>query len=62
MGNGDNEDVSGAEVEGALGASTIGKIAEQIGVDKGQASALLASVLPRIIDQLTPHGKVADEE
>ena len=62
VGTGDNEDVSGEEVEGALGASTIGKIAEQLGVDKSQASGLLASVLPKIIDQLTPQGKVADGE
>lgn len=62
VGSGDNEDVSGEEVEGALDDSTLGKIAEKLGVEKSQASGLLASVLPNIINQLTPQGKVEDDE
>ena len=58
VGTGTNQEVSGGEIKDAMDDNLLGSIAEKLGVDKDQASGLVASVLPKLIDQLTPGGKV----
>jgi uncharacterized protein YidB (DUF937 family) len=55
--NGQNEEVSGDDVENALGADTIDDLAKEAGVSKDEAKGGLASILPGIVDKLTPGGK-----
>lgn len=61
IGAGKNEKVSGKQVEGALGSDFIGKLAKKVGIDPAQASAALATYLPKVIDALTPDGKPDDD-
>jgi len=41
-----------------LGPDQINALASKIGVDPAQASHFLAEYLPKVVDKLTPEGKV----
>ena len=56
--NGRNLPVSGEQVGNVLGGSALHALAAQLGVSPQQASGSLASVLPQLIDQLTPNGQL----
>lgn len=56
--NGQNLPVSGEQVGNVLGGSALHDLAAQLGVSPQQASGSLASVLPQLIDQLTPNGQL----
>lgn len=58
VGVGANQPVSGAQISSALGPSTIGAVASALGVPHGPASDALASVLPQLINHMTPAGQV----
>jgi uncharacterized protein YidB (DUF937 family) len=55
---GANETVSPDEVHQALGDDTIGQLAQQTGMSHEAVKGGLASMLPGLIDQLTPGGSV----
>jgi hypothetical protein len=52
--------VSGDQISNALGADKVQDIAGKLGVSGNQVSDGLASLLPQIIDKLTPHGQVPE--
>lgn len=58
VGTGGNLPLSSAQIQAALGASTVGAIAAKLGLDSHAAASKLATVLPQIVDQLTPDGEV----
>jgi uncharacterized protein YidB (DUF937 family) len=58
VGMGDNQPISGDQIQKALGSDQISALAARIGVDPALASNFLAEYLPKIIDKLTPTGKV----
>ncbi|MGI9201207.1 MAG: YidB family protein [Woeseiaceae bacterium] len=60
LGNGENASVAPEQLESALGSDTISKFAEQAGVSGGEASSLLASILPQVVDKLSPDGALPD--
>jgi uncharacterized protein YidB (DUF937 family) len=55
---GANVGISGDQLQQALGSSSIGNIASQLGMSHGQASSALAQILPELINQLTPGGQL----
>ncbi len=57
---GENQPVSGDQIQHALGGNLIQQIAEQLGSSKSEVSGGLSSLLPQIIDQLTPNGTLPD--
>lgn len=60
IGTGQNLPISGGQLESALGSSAIGDIAGQLGLSSGDASGALANLLPGLIDQLTPQGRMTE--
>ena len=58
VGMGENHPVSGDQIQEVLGSDQIRAIAARIGVDPALASNFMAEYLPKIIDKLTPTGKV----
>jgi uncharacterized protein YidB (DUF937 family) len=58
VGTGQNLPVSATQVTQVLGDSTINTVASSMGVDPSHASSSIASMLPELINQLTPHGVV----
>jgi uncharacterized protein YidB (DUF937 family) len=58
VGMGDNQPVSNHQIQNALGSEQVNAIATRMGVDPAVASTFLAEYLPKIIDKLTPAGKI----
>jgi uncharacterized protein YidB (DUF937 family) len=58
VGMGENQPVSTGQVQNALGSEHINAIATRMGVDPAVASTFLAEYLPKIVDKLTPAGKI----
>lgn len=61
LGSGDNIAVAPKDIQAALGDDTISQFAKQAGVSGGEASALLAGILPQVVDKLSPDGKLPDK-
>ena len=58
VGMGENEPVSSNQVENVLGSQQVNAIATRMGVDPAIVATFLAEYLPKIIDKLTPAGKI----
>ena len=58
VGMGENQPVSSDQIQKTLGSDQINALAARMGVDPALASQFLAEYLPKIVDKLTPKGKV----
>ena len=58
MGSEANLSLSGEQVQQAFGADTIANLAQGTGSTGDGLAAQLANILPGLIDQLTPNGKI----
>src|SRR5215467_13717926 len=58
VGMGENQPISSGEIQNVLGSEQVSAIAKRIGVDPAVASTFLAEYLPKIVDKLTPAGKI----
>ncbi len=62
IGNGENKQVSGDQLQNALGGDTIAAIASQARHRRSKRSLPMpATMLPALINQLTPQGKVPEQ-
>lgn len=57
---GPNPPVSATQLESVLGGELLKQFAAKAGVAHGEAGGLLASLLPAVIDHLTPQGQVPE--
>ncbi|MBY0488330.1 MAG: YidB family protein [Gemmatimonadaceae bacterium] len=58
IGTGANAPVTAGQLERVLGHDAVAEVASQAGVSTQQAAGGLASVLPELVNQLTPGGSV----
>ncbi|MFC0849156.1 YidB family protein [Streptomyces noboritoensis] len=58
VGSGDNQPVSGAQIQQAVPDETLQQVAEQAGVSPEQAADEIARQLPQAVDKLTPSGEL----
>ena len=58
VGMGENQPVSSGQIQNALGSEQVNALAARMGIDPAQASNFLAEYLPKIVDKLTPAGKI----
>ncbi|MFJ2830850.1 YidB family protein [Streptomyces sp. NPDC087263] len=56
VGTGENQPVTGAQIQQALPDETLKQVAEQAGVTSDQAAGAIAQTLPRAVDKLSPDG------
>jgi uncharacterized protein YidB (DUF937 family) len=61
IGKGDNAPISGGQLQDVLGSDVISGIAQKLGVNSATLLPMLATLLPTLIDQLTPKGQVPPE-
>jgi len=61
VGNGENKQIAPDQVQGALGSEAISGMAARLGINAQTLLPLLASLLPVLINQFTPHGRVPDQ-
>lgn len=57
---GPNVGISAEDLQQAVGGSTLGPLAAQLGMSNSQASSVLAQILPELVNQLTPQGTLPD--
>jgi uncharacterized protein YidB (DUF937 family) len=57
---GANKSISPSQLGNVLGNDTLSQFATKAGIGSGEASSVLASVLPALVNQLTPKGEVPD--
>lgn len=60
VGNGSNLPISADAISKVLGNSSLGGIAQQLGVDPSQISGQIAQALPQLVNHLTPQGQVPE--
>ena len=58
---GQNQPVTGAQVQQALGSEQIQQFAQKAGMQGGQVSDILAQLLPQLVDKVTPNGSVPQQ-
>ncbi|KVN33998.1 hypothetical protein WJ63_03890 [Burkholderia pyrrocinia] len=58
VGTGENQPISPDTLQNVLGSDAIGALASKVGIDPGQASGILAQVLPHVVNGATPNGEV----
>lgn len=60
LGSGPNEPVSPAQLGSALEPGVVNDLAERTGQDRNSVLEGLSSLLPKLVDQVSPNGKVAE--
>jgi uncharacterized protein YidB (DUF937 family) len=60
IGKGQNLPISADQIAQVIGSGPIGAFAQRLGISPEQASQVIASALPPLIDRLTPGGNLAD--
>jgi len=58
VGMGENQAISSNQIQNALGSDQVNALAAKMGIDPAQASNFLSEYLPKIVDKLTPAGKI----
>ena len=58
VGMGENQAISSNQIQNALGSEQVNALAAKMGIDPAQASNFLSEYLPKIVDKLTPAGKI----
>jgi uncharacterized protein YidB (DUF937 family) len=58
IGTGQNLPISADQVQKVLGAGTIADLAKKAGIGEPQTAGALASLLPQVIDKISPGGRV----
>ena len=58
VGMGENQPIDSNQIQNVLGSQQVNAIATRMGVNPAIASTFLAEYLPKIVDKLTPAGKI----
>ena len=56
--NGANLPISAEQLQSVLGSDMVAGLAQQFGLNPADAAGQLSSILPQLIDQLTPNGSL----
>lgn len=58
VGTGENQPVSSNQIQNILGSEQVQALAAKMGINPAQVSQLMAEHLPKVVDKLTPEGKI----
>jgi uncharacterized protein YidB (DUF937 family) len=61
IGTGENQPVSGGQLQDALGSDVISGLAQKLGINAATLLPMLATLLPMLVDRLTPRGQAPAE-
>ena len=59
---GKNRPISADQVQRVFGNQQVSQLAQRVGIDPEKVTTALATVLPGLVDRLTPNGKMPNEE
>jgi uncharacterized protein YidB (DUF937 family) len=60
VGGGPNLPIDPGQLASLLGNDTLGQFAQKAGIGQGDAASSLASILPELVNHLTPQGQVPE--
>ena len=60
IGSGQNLPISADALKSVLGSGAFGNLATRLGFPADQVNAALSSLVPHVIDKMTPNGTIAD--
>lgn len=61
IGTGENLPISPEQIQHGLGREQLQQLATKAGISPETASAMLAKILPGVVDKLTPNGQLPEE-
>jgi uncharacterized protein YidB (DUF937 family) len=62
IGTGKNLPISADQIQRVFGNQQVSQIAQRVGIEPEKVTTTLASILPGLVDKLTPNGKLPPEE
>lgn len=62
VGNGQNQPIAPHDLGAALGPETVGQLTQQTGMGSSDLLSQLSQLLPGVVDQLTPQGRMPTEQ
>ncbi len=62
IGTGKNLPISADQIQKVFGNQQVSQIAQRVGIEPEKVTTTLASVLPGLVDKLTPNGKLPNED
>ena len=62
IGNGQNQSIAPHDLGSALGPETVGQLSQQTGMASSDLLSQLSRLLPGVVDQLTPQGRMPTEQ
>ena len=60
LGSGPNQPVSASQLQNVLHSGSLQQAAQQSGLDAGRLIGMMSTLLPHLVDKLTPNGQVPD--
>lgn len=60
LSNGQNLPISANQLQNVIHSDTLNQVAQQHGFDPAQLTGMMATLLPDLVDKLTPNGEVPD--
>jgi uncharacterized protein YidB (DUF937 family) len=60
VGNGQNLPISADQLQTVLHSGALQQVAQKAGIDPTQLTGMMSSLLPHLVDKLTPNGQVPD--
>jgi uncharacterized protein YidB (DUF937 family) len=60
IGNGQNLPISADQLQSVLHGDALQQAAQRFGVDPSQLTSMMTTLLPHVVDKMTPNGQVAD--
>jgi uncharacterized protein YidB (DUF937 family) len=58
IGTGQNQAVSADQLQNVLHSGALQQVAQKAGIDPTQLTGMMASLLPHLVDKMTPNGEV----
>lgn len=60
IGSGQNLPVSASQLQNVLHSGALQQAAQQSGLDPSQLTSMMSTLLPHLVDKLTPNGQIPD--
>ena len=60
LSNGQNLPISANQLQNVIHSDTLNQVAQQHGFDPAQLTGMMTTLLPHLVDKLTPNGQVPD--
>jgi uncharacterized protein YidB (DUF937 family) len=60
IGSGQNQPVSASQLQNVLHGGALQQVAQQSGLESGRLLGMMSTLLPHLVDKLTPNGQVPD--